>query len=206
MKLVGGFNRASFLQQIQRRGTGGARRLHHGLVFGRVFVRLEKYLVKLLADGTGTIAPAEFRHPLFDLQLHLLFLLDRRQRLGYYLGRRLAKTPFAGAPEIMRRLEQPEQRAGLLLQRGLVAEIVAREVGKTKLLLGRKLPGHFQLYGLAYGLRRMDKRGGRRFFELEQYAGGLDLDPLAAFQFDLGRRVSLRYHAAGHELAGFFKQ
>jgi hypothetical protein len=99
--------------------------------------------------------PADkFGHPGLDLQLHLLLLFDRGQGLRDHLGRRLAEAPLAGAPEIMRRLEQAEQGARLLLLRGGTAEIVARQVGKTELLLGRELPGQFQLDALADRLLR----------------------------------------------------
>jgi hypothetical protein len=87
----------------------------------------------------------------------------------------------------VRRLEQAKQRGGLLLQRGLVAEIVARQVGKAEFLVRGKFPGQLQLNALAQRLGRADQLRGRGLFKLEQDVGGLDLHALAAVQLDLGR-------------------
>ena len=165
---------------------GGARGFNHGLVLGRILVGLEQNLVELLAHRWRALALAEFVNPLRGLLRNLFFLFNRGQRLGNDVGRRLAKAPFAGTAEIMRRLKQTHQHAGLLLQRRLVTEILARQFGKTEFILGRKLPGQFELdaltdrVGLAEHLRRC------RLFKLQKKIGGLDLDPLAAVEFNLG--------------------
>jgi hypothetical protein len=92
--------------------------------------------------------------PFGDLGLHLLFLFDGGQGLLHDLGRRLFEAALARAAEVMRRLEQAKQRGGLLLQRGLVAEIVARQVGKAEFLVRGKFPGQLQLNALAQRLGR----------------------------------------------------
>ena len=106
----------------------------------------------------------------------------------------------------MRRLKQAHQHARLLFQRGFVAEVVARQVGKAELVIGRKLPRHLQLNRLADDLRRRQQRGWRWFFKLQQDIGRFDLNPLTAVQFHLRRGVRLRQHPTGHEFSGFFKQ
>ena len=96
--------------------------------------------------------------------------------------------------------------AGLLGQRGVFGEIVARQVGKAELVLGRKFPGQVQLDGLGHSLGLGDKLRRGRFFELQEDVGGLDLDPFARIQLDLGGCVGFRQDTAGEEFAGFFKQ
>jgi hypothetical protein len=175
---------APALQQVQRRGWRGAAGLDHGLVFGRVLVGLEQDLVELLADGLR--AAAQFGGPGVDLRLQQLFLLDGGQRLLQDFGRGLLEAALAGAAEVVRRLVQAEQRTGLLGQRGAGGEIVARQVGKAELFLGREFPGQVQLDAAAWPGPGRSARPGRAF-ELEQDVGGLDLDPLAGVQLDLGR-------------------
>ena len=53
----------------------------------------------------------------------------------------------------MRRVEQAQQRPGLLLQRGFVGEVNTSQLGKAKLFVGREFPGQIELNGLAQGLR-----------------------------------------------------
>ena len=106
----------------------------------------------------------------------------------------------------MRGLVQAEQGTGLLDEGGVVREIVTRQVGKTKLVLWRKLVGQLQLDGLRGGLGLGDqlRRGG--FFKLQQDVGGLDLDAFSAVKLHLRGRVRLRQNTSGHEFTGFFKQ
>jgi hypothetical protein len=41
----------------------------------------------------------------------------------------------------VRRLEQAQEGGGLLLEAGLGAEVLARQVGETELFFGREFPG-----------------------------------------------------------------
>ena len=140
------------------------------------------------------------------MQLNLFLLLDGGQRLGNDVRRGFAKTPLAGAAKVVRRLKQAKQHAGLLLQRGLRTEVITGQIGKAKLFVRRKLPRHFQLDGLAHGLRGSDELRRRGLVKLQQHGGGLHLDPLATVQLHLRRRFSFREHPAGQKLSGFFKQ
>jgi hypothetical protein len=119
---------------------------------------------------------------------------------------RLLEAALAGAAKVVRRLVQGEQRAGLLGQRGVVRKIVAGEVGKAEIVLGGEFPGQRQLNGLRQRLALGHQLGGRGLFKLQQEVGGLDLDPLARIELDLGRGLGFGQDAAGHEFAGFFKQ
>ena len=87
------------------RGAGG---FDHGLVFGRVFVRLEKNFVQLFADRRGAGTRTEFRDPLGDLLHDQLLLLNRHQGLGNHVRPGFAEAPFARAAEIVGRLKQAE--------------------------------------------------------------------------------------------------
>jgi hypothetical protein len=153
-----------------------------------------------LAPGTGPGGP------LGNLGQHQLLLFNRGQRLLHDLGRGLPEAALARPAEVVRRLEQAEQRGGLLLQRGLVVEIVARQVGKAELVFGGEFPGQLQLDGLAQGLGGAHQLGRGGLLELQQDVGGLDLHPLAAVQLNLRRGLGLGHHAAGLEFSGFFKQ
>jgi hypothetical protein len=145
--------------------------------------------------------------PLVDLREQGLFLLDGGQGLLQDFGRRLLEAALARAAEVMRRLVQAEQRTGLLGQRGVGREIVAGQVGKAEIVLGREFPGQVQLNGLGHGLGLGDELGGGGLFELQQDVRGLDLDPLARIELNLGRGVGFGQDTmAGHEFAGFFKQ
>ena len=53
---------------------------------------------------------------------------------------------------------------------------------------------------LGHQLRR------RGLLKFQQEVRGLDLDPLARIELDLGRAFSFGQDATGHEFAGFFKQ
>ena len=127
-----------------------------------------------------------------------------------YLKRSLFESPFASTAKVVGRIKQPEQCSGLLLQRGWLggvgAEVVTRQVGKTKFIIAGKFPGQFQFNIYRQLLRCGYKFGGRRFFKLEQGIHGLDLDAFARVQLDLQRTVGLKQYAASQMLAGFFKQ
>ena len=140
VELVGRGDRAGVFEQVQRGGVRGARSFDHRLVFRRVLVRLEQDLEQLLADRRGAGAGGQFRGPGRDLGLHLFLLLDRGQRLLQDFGGRLLEAALAGATEVVRRLEQAKQRRRLLRQRGLLAEIVARQVGKAEFFLRARIP------------------------------------------------------------------
>ena len=206
VELVRAGDGAGLLQQVQRRRVGIARGLDHRLVLGSVLVGLEQDLEQLVADRRRAAPRGQFRGPGLDLRLHLFFLFDRGQGLLQDLGRRLLEAALAGAAEVVRRLEQAQQRRGLLLQRRLVGEIVARQVGEAELLLRREFPGQFELDGVRQRLGLVHQLGGRGFLEFQQDVGGLDLDALAAVEFHLRRGLGFGQHAARLELPGFFKQ
>ena len=115
MELVRRINGATALQQIKWRGAGGARGVHHGLVFRGVFVGLEQNLVELLAHRLRANALAQLLRPLGDQGDCGLFLLDGHQRLGNHLGRGLTEKAFACAAKVVRRLKQADQHGRLLL-------------------------------------------------------------------------------------------
>ncbi len=206
VELVRGGDRAGVFEQVQRGGVRGARSFDDRLVFRGVLVRLEQDLEQLLADGRGAGAGGQFRGPGCDLGLDLLLLLDRGQRLLQDFGGRLLEAALAGATEVVRRLEQAKQRRRLLRQRGLLAEIVARQVGKAEFFLRGEFPGQFQFDGLRQGLGLAHQFRGGRLLELQQDIGGLDLDPLAAVELDLRRRLGFGQYPPRLEFPGFFKQ
>ncbi|OPZ75592.1 MAG: hypothetical protein BWY82_00203 [Verrucomicrobia bacterium ADurb.Bin474] len=106
----------------------------------------------------------------------------------------------------MRRLEQPEQRRGLLVGAGRGLEIVARQVGKAEFGLGREFPGQVQVDLLRQRLRPRDQLGRLGGVEAQQHVGGLDLDALARVQLDLHRAFGLGHQAACQEFATIFEQ
>ena len=189
---------------------GRPRSLHHRLVLRRVLVGLEKDLVQLLTHWLRAMPLTQLLDPLPDLQRHLLLLFNPRQSLRQDVGRRLAKTPFAGAAKVMGCLKQAQQGGCLLLQSGwlvrLAAEILARQIGKSEFLFRRELPGQLQFNVLADKLRTRQQLGRRWRLETQQNIGSLDLDPLATVELDLRRRFGLGQGASAHEFSGFFKQ
>jgi hypothetical protein len=178
VELVGRGDGAGLLQQGQRRQPGGARGLDHGLVLGGVLVRAKQDLEQLLADRLRAAAGGQLGRPVGDQLLDDLFLLDRGQRLLQDLGRGLLETALAGTAEVVRRLEQAKQGAGLLRQRGVGAEIVARQVGKAEFALGRKLPGQLQLDGLATAAAWASSSAGAGFSNLIRILAALTLTRL----------------------------
>ncbi|MNS41413.1 hypothetical protein D3C72_737640 [compost metagenome] len=206
VELVGRIDGAGALQQIERRALRGARGVDHGLVLGRVLVGLEQDLVELLADRRWAHALGQLPRPFDDLRLDGFLLLDGGQRLLHDLGRRLLEAPLARAAEVVRRLEQREQRGGLLRQRGLVAEIVGRQVGKAELAFGCEFPGEVEVHGGGERARLGHQLGRGRLLETQNDVGALDLDALAGLELDLCRGFGFRQDAAAEVFAGFFKQ
>jgi hypothetical protein len=114
------------------RALGG---LHHGLVLGAVLVGLEQDAVELLAHRGGQRRPP-VRRPI-PRSARPAGPCARWPAGGLDdLSGRLLELALAGAAEVVRRLEQAEQRGGLLLGPGLGREVVARQVGKAELALG----------------------------------------------------------------------
>jgi hypothetical protein len=106
----------------------------------------------------------------------------------------------------VRCLEQAEQRCGLLLGARLGVEVVARQLGKAELGVGRKGPGQIEVDLACQHLRPGDQFGGRGLLESEQQVDGLDLDTLARVELDLCRAVGFGHQPAGVELPGVFEQ
>ena len=117
------------------------------LYSGAFLSGLNRILYSCSRIGARAGAGGQLRGPGGDLGLDLLLLLDRGQRLLQDLGRRLLEAALAGAAEVVRRLEQAQQRRRLLRQRGIGAEIVARQVGEAEFVLGREFPGQVQFDG-----------------------------------------------------------
>ena len=149
VKLVSRCDGACALQQVQRLQVRSPCGFHHRFVFGAIFVWLEKNLVQLLAHRRRALALGQFFGPGADLGDQEFFLFNAGQRQLQNLGGCLFEAAFTGAPEIMRRLKQPEQSSRLLLQAGglagVGAEVVARQVGKTEFLVAGKFPGQVQV-------------------------------------------------------------
>src|SRR5207237_5573772 len=95
---------------------------------------------ELLAHRLRAAAGDELGRPRVDLRLLLLLALDAEQRGLHRLLGRLAELAAAEAAEVVRRVEQAEQRRRLLLGAGGGVEVVAREVGEAELRLRRELP------------------------------------------------------------------
>ena len=142
------------------------------------------------------------RH-LFGLQA---LALQAEQRGLHRLQRGLAEAPLACAAEIVRCLEQTQQRRRLALRAGRGVEIVASEIGEAEFLFGGELPGQVEVDVRGDGLRGREQRRRRRLLEAQQHVGGLELDPLAGLQFDLQRGLGLGHDAAGQESAAFLEE
>jgi len=206
VELVGAVDRARTLEQLQRRLHRAPGRLDDGLVLRRVLVGLEQDSVELLAHRRRAAARGEFARPGVDLGRDLLLALYGQQRgLDLLLGR-LAEHALALAAEVVRRLEQPEQRGGLLLDAGGGLEVVAGEVGEAELALGREFPRQVEVDLLRQGLPGREELRRRGLLEAQQRVGGLDLHALARVELDLHRALGLGHHAAGKEAAGIFEE
>ena len=209
VELVGRRNGARALQQLQGRELGLASGLHHGLVFGGVLVGAEQDAVELLAHRGRSGAGHQLGSPVVDLGLDARLLLDGGKGLLHDLGRRLAEAALgpSGATEVVRCLEQREQRGRLLHGGGRVLEVFARDVDEAEfLLVGGEFPQqlHIHLARHGTGLGEQGGRGG--LVEREHDVGRLGLDALAAVELDLGAGVGLGEDAAGVVFAGVFEQ
>ena len=105
MEFVGRGDGTRALQQGQRRHLGGAGGLHHGFVFGTVFVGFEQNFVQLRQYRLRALALAQGQGPGIDLRQLLLFLLDRHQGLLDHLGRSFFEAPAPSAAKVMRGVE-----------------------------------------------------------------------------------------------------
>ena len=206
MELVGAVDGPRGLEQVQRRALRAPRGLDHGLVLGAVLVGPEQDAVELLADRRRAFAGGQRIGPLLDLRRLLLLALDAQQRRLDGVFRRLLEHALAQAAEVVRRLEQPEQRGSLLVGAGRSLEVLARQVGKTELGLGCEFPGQVQVDLLRQRLCTRDQLGRLRCVEAQQHVGRLHLDPLARVELDLHRAFGLGHQAAGQEFAAVFEQ
>ena len=140
MELVRRIDRAGRLQQVERRPAGAPRRLDHRLVLGRVLVGLEQDPVELLAHRRRAAAGGELGRPGVDLRRDLLLALDAEQRrLDDLLGR-LLEVALAEAAEVVRRLEQAEQRRGLLLGAGRLRRSSRAPARRRRTRLRARIP------------------------------------------------------------------
>ena len=206
MELVGARDGAGGGQQVQRRALRAAAGLDHGLVLGAILVGLEQDAVELLAHGFGAMPGGQLAGPGLDLRRDLLLALDAQQRRLDGVFRRLLEQPAAQAAEVVRRLEQPQQRRGLVLGAGLGVEVLARQIGEAELGLGRELPGQVEvdLVGQRAGARQ--QLGRRGLVEAQHQVRGLDLDALAGVELHLQRVLGLGHHAPGVEAAGVVEE
>ncbi len=106
----------------------------------------------------------------------------------------------------MRRVEQAEQRSGLLHRTGRLVEVVARQVGEAELALAREFPGEVEVDLARERLALRDQFGGLRLVEAHEDVRGLDLHTLAGVEFNLDRAVRLGHHPSGEELPGVIEE
>ena len=202
MELVGAVDGTGRLEQVQRRALGAFGGLDHRLVLGRVLVGLEEDAVELLAHRRRAAALHQLGGPGVDLRCHGLLAFDAQQRgLDGLLGR-LPEQPPAEAAEVVRRVEQAQQRRRLLVGAGAGVVVLARQVGEAEFPLGRELPGQPEVDLGGLRLRLRHQLGRRGLVEAKHDVGHLDLDALARVQFHLHRAVGFGQQAAGVEFAG----
>ena len=206
VELVRAVDGAGRLEQIQRRPLRPAGGLDHRLVLRPVLVRLEEDAVELLPHRLRAAPGHQLIGPALDLQCLQTLALDAQQRRLDRLLRRLAELPLAQPAEVMRRIEQPQQRRRLQLGPGGGAEVVPRQLGKAEIPGRRELPGHIQIDVRRLRLRLRQKLSRPRRRKLEHRVGRLDLDPLARIELDLERAVGLGQDAASVEFASVFEQ
>ena len=204
VKFIRRANGTSLLQQNQRRGLAFTRGFNHRLVLWRVFIRLEKDFEKLSLYFGRTLTLNQLVCPSGNLLLKLLLLLYGDEGLLHNFRRGFAKATFASATEIMRRIKQAKQSAQLLAGVGVFGEIVAGQVGEPKFFFGGKLPGHLDFHAAGHLLTGPHELSRRRLVKFHQQLRGFDLDPLAAVELDLRRRLSLRQNPPCLEFPAFF--
>ena len=180
--------------------------LDHRLVRGCVLVGPEENLVQLRAHRRRAHAGRQLGRPGLDLGLYLLLFLDRRQRLRQDLGRRLFVAAFAGAAEIVRGALQTEQGSDLLGGGGVVAEILARQVGKSEFVFGRELVGQLQLQRIGQRTGSRHQLGWGRFVKTQQGVGRFHLHAFARIQLHLKRALGFGQEATGQQFPGIVKQ
>jgi hypothetical protein len=206
VELVRAGDCAGGLEQVERRTLRALGGLDDGLVFGGVLVRLEQDLEQLVAHRLRRLAGGELPGPLLDLQGLQALALDAQQRgLDRLLGR-LAEHALGHAAEVVRRVEQAEQRGGLLHGAGRLVEVVACQVGEAELGLAGELPGEVEVDLARERVALREQFGGQRLLEAQEDVRGLDLHTLAGVEFHLDRAVRLGHHPAGEELAGVIKE
>ena len=206
VKLVGVFNRTTTLQQGQHTFLAAFGGVHHRFVFGAVFVGLEQNAVQVFAHRRWANPFTQLGGPSVNLRLDLRFFLDGSQCLSQDVGRRLFVAAFARAPKIVRCAVHTNQRGGFFFCAALGAEILGRQIGKAKFILGGKFIGQRQLHVSGHGSGALHQLGGGGFVEFEQRVGGLHLDAFAAVEFHLQRAVGFGQDAAGLQFAGVVKQ
>ena len=80
---------------------------------------------------------------------------------------------------------QTHQRRGFFLRAGLGAEILGGQIGKTKLVVGRKFVGQRQLHAGGERTRALHQLGGRGFVKAQQGVGGFHFAAFAAVELHL---------------------
>ena len=180
--------------------------MHHGFVFGRVFVGLEQNAVELLGNRLGAAALHQRLCPSIDLGLNGFFLFNRSQGLLQHLSGGFFVAAFACFAKVVGGLRQRQQGSQLLLQQRRVLKIHPRQLGKAKLVFGGKLPRQIKVelgqQGRAFG----QQLAGLRLVKAHQHVGQLDLHALARLQLHLRRTVGFGHHTASQQLARLIKQ
>ena len=134
----------------------------------------------------------------------MFFLLNGNECLLHNFRRGFAKATFASATEIVRGFKQAQQCAQLLAGIGVFGEIVASQVGKAKLLFGGKFPCHIDFHTAGNFLTRVHELSRRWLVKFHQQLRGFHLDPLAAVELDLRRRLSLGQNPPRLKFPAFF--
>ena len=138
------------------------------LYSGAFLSGLNRILNSCSRTGAGHSPAASCAGPFGDLRLHQLLLLDRGQCLLDDLGRRLLEAALAGAAEVVRRVEQRQQRRGLLRQRRTGLEILGGQRRRSRIRPRARIPrrGRGRPWRRAPALG--DQLGRRRLLEAQQ--------------------------------------